>query len=169
MPLLIVSQSDSLIQIVDINSDTDWQTVQIQISWLFQKPTDLDLHYMYLQRQVISGLSRTRVNPKSSNHNCSRRHSDFFFFFFFHYFWKKTSLTFQVNCLLNRQFTWIAKPYFPWKNVCYNFPRSLLWWMLLSLDLLLTIIICRLSLNVGICQTLFVAKNWKLDLAFVLF
>ena len=57
-PLLIVSQSDSLYQIVDINSHTEWQTVQIQISWL-QKPTDLDLHC--LQRQGIFGLSKTRV------------------------------------------------------------------------------------------------------------
>ena len=59
-PLLTVSQSDSFIQIVDINSYTEWQTVQIQISWLLKKPTDLDLHW--LQRQGISGLSRTRVN-----------------------------------------------------------------------------------------------------------
>ena len=34
--------------------------MQIQISWLLQKPTDLDLHC--LQRQNISGFSRTRVN-----------------------------------------------------------------------------------------------------------
>ena len=34
--------------------------MQIQISWLLQKPTDLDLHC--LQRQSISGFSRTRVN-----------------------------------------------------------------------------------------------------------
>ena len=40
--------------------NTEWQTVQIQISWLLKKPTDLDLHC--LQRQVISGFSRTRVN-----------------------------------------------------------------------------------------------------------
>ena len=33
--------------------------MQIQISWLLKKPTDLDLHC--LQRQSISGLSRTRV------------------------------------------------------------------------------------------------------------
>ena len=33
--------------------------VQIQISWLLQKPTDLDLHC--LQRHGISGFSRTRV------------------------------------------------------------------------------------------------------------
>ena len=59
-PLPIFSQSDYLIQVVDINSHTEWQTVQIQISWLLQKPTDLDLHC--LQRQSISGLSRTRVN-----------------------------------------------------------------------------------------------------------
>ena len=36
------------------------KTVQIQISWPLQKPTDLDLHC--LQRQGISGFSRTRVN-----------------------------------------------------------------------------------------------------------
>ena len=35
-PLLILSQSDSLIQIADINSHTEWQTVQIQISWLLR-------------------------------------------------------------------------------------------------------------------------------------
>ena len=35
-PLLIFSQSDNLIQIVDIKSHTEWQTVQIQISWLSQ-------------------------------------------------------------------------------------------------------------------------------------
>ena len=33
--------------------------MQIQIIWLHQKPTDLDLHC--LQRQDISGTSRTRV------------------------------------------------------------------------------------------------------------
>ena len=33
---LIFNQSDYLIQIVDINSHTSWQTVQIQISWLLQ-------------------------------------------------------------------------------------------------------------------------------------
>ena len=33
--------------------------MQIQISWLLQKPTDLDLHC--LQRKGISGFSRTRV------------------------------------------------------------------------------------------------------------
>ena len=33
-PFLIFSQSNCLIQIVDINSHTEWQTVQIQISWL---------------------------------------------------------------------------------------------------------------------------------------
>ena len=34
--------------------------MQIQISWLLKKPTDLDLHC--LQRQGISGFNRTRVN-----------------------------------------------------------------------------------------------------------
>ena len=59
-PFLIVSQSDSFIQIVDRTSHTEWQTVQIQISWFLQKPTDLDLDC--LQRQDISGFSRTRIN-----------------------------------------------------------------------------------------------------------
>ena len=59
-PLLIFNQSDYLIWIVVIKSHIWWQTVQIQISWLLKKPTDLDLHC--LQRQGISGFSRTRVN-----------------------------------------------------------------------------------------------------------
>ena len=53
---LIFSQSDNLIRIVDTNSNTEWQTVQLQTSWLLKKPTDLDLHC--LQRQGISGSSR---------------------------------------------------------------------------------------------------------------
>ena len=52
-PLLIFSQSDYLILIVALNLHTQCQTVQIQISWLLQKPTDLDLHC--LQRQVYPG------------------------------------------------------------------------------------------------------------------
>ena len=59
-PLLIFSQSDYLIQVVDKNSHSKWQTVQIQISWLLQKPTDLDLYC--LQRQGISRFSRIRDN-----------------------------------------------------------------------------------------------------------
>ena len=62
-PFLIFSQSDYLIRIVAIHSDTYWQTVQIQISWLLKKPTDLDLHC--LERQGISGFRRTRVNSLS--------------------------------------------------------------------------------------------------------
>ena len=61
-PLLIVRQSDSLIQIADIHSHSKWQTVQVQISWPLQKPTDLNLHC--LQRQGIFG-SAGQVN----NHN----------------------------------------------------------------------------------------------------
>ena len=52
-PFQIFSQSKSLIQIVDINSHSERQTVQIQISWLLQKPADLDLHC--LQNRVYSG------------------------------------------------------------------------------------------------------------------
>ena len=63
-PIQIFSQSDCLIQIVDTNSLTEWQTMQIKISWLLKKPTDLDLHC--LQRQGISVLSRTRVKQELS-------------------------------------------------------------------------------------------------------
>ena len=42
--------------------------MQIQISWLLQKPTDLDLHC--LQRQGISGFSRTRVNTLTHIYIC---------------------------------------------------------------------------------------------------
>ena len=52
-PLLIFSQSDYWIQIVAINLHSWWQTVQIQISWLLKKPTDLDLHC--LQNRVYPG------------------------------------------------------------------------------------------------------------------
>ena len=62
-PFPVFSQSDYLMQIVDINSHTEWQTVQIQISWLLQKPTDLDLYY--LQRHGISGFSRTSLKQEN--------------------------------------------------------------------------------------------------------
>ena len=58
-PLLIFSQSNCLIQVVDTNLHTEWQTVQIQINWLLQKRTDQDLQC--LQRQGTSGFSWTRV------------------------------------------------------------------------------------------------------------
>ena len=85
-PLLNFSKSDYLIQIVDINSYTEWQTVQIQISWLLQKPTDLDLHC--LQRQGISRFSGARVKVPSKI--CIRQ--QFFYLFFrenksWHFMW----------------------------------------------------------------------------------
>ena len=33
-------------KLFDANSHTEWRTVQIQISWLLQKPADLNLHYL---------------------------------------------------------------------------------------------------------------------------
>ena len=41
--------------------------MQIQISWLLQKPTNLDLHC--LQRQGISGFSRTKISPTLAKHD----------------------------------------------------------------------------------------------------
>ena len=60
--LLIFSQSDCLVRIVPINSHTSWQTVQIQISWLLQKPTDLDLHCC--KGRVYPGSALTRINTR---------------------------------------------------------------------------------------------------------
>ena len=39
--------------------------MQIQISWLLKKPTDLDLHFLH--RQDISGLSRITVKEEKEN------------------------------------------------------------------------------------------------------
>ena len=77
-PLLIISQSEILIQIVDINSYIKWQTVPIQISWLLQKPTDLDLHCLqevypdsagqgYLSYLKVSSMSKENPSEKISN------------------------------------------------------------------------------------------------------
>ena len=63
-PLLIFSQSDYLIQVVDINSHTECQAVQIQISWRLKKPTDLDLHCLKRQGISGSGFSRRWLNSK---------------------------------------------------------------------------------------------------------
>ena len=64
-PNLIFIQSDHLIQVVDTNSHTYWQTVPSQISW----PTDLGLHC--LQRLNLrvnlsifqAGIMYMYVNP----------------------------------------------------------------------------------------------------------
>ena len=45
--------------------------MQSQISWLLQKPTDLDLHC--LQRQCISGFSRTRVKFACKETLCQQK------------------------------------------------------------------------------------------------
>ena len=58
-PLLNFNQSDFLIQVVDTNSNAEWQAVQIQISWLLKKPTDLDLHC--LQSRVYPGSAGLRL------------------------------------------------------------------------------------------------------------
>ena len=66
-PLLIFSQSDYLVQIVAKNSHTYWQTVQIQISWLLQKPTDLDLHCLQRSQLIwICTVCKGRVYPGSA-------------------------------------------------------------------------------------------------------
>ena len=60
-----VSQSNYLLQIIYINLrsnlHTKCWTVQIQISWFLQKPTDQDLHC--LRTLGISSFSRAIINP----------------------------------------------------------------------------------------------------------
>ena len=60
-PFLIDSQSDYLIWIVDINSHTEWQTVQIQISWL---PCGSQLIWIYT-------VCKGRVYPGSAGQGLS--------------------------------------------------------------------------------------------------
>ena len=52
-PFLIFSQSDYLILVVDTNSHTHWQTVQIQISWSSQ----LIWSYTVCKRRTCPGLA----------------------------------------------------------------------------------------------------------------
>ena len=66
-PFLIFSQSVNLSQIVDTNSNTEWQTVQIQI-----KPTDLDLHY--LLRQGMSCSAREGLKASIKHQSKSQLH-----------------------------------------------------------------------------------------------
>ena len=61
-PLLISSQSDYLILVFDRNSHIKWKTVQIQISWLLQKPTDLDLHSLLRQGMSCSARDGLKNN-----------------------------------------------------------------------------------------------------------
>ena len=64
---LIFNQSDYmyLIQIVDIKYHTDWQTVQIQISWLRQNPHDLDLYCLQKQGLCLAGQGLKSVSKCS--------------------------------------------------------------------------------------------------------
>ena len=61
-PHLILAP-DYLIQEFDINIHTEWLTVHIKISYLLQKPTDLDLHC--LQRQSIYDSAGQGLKSKS--------------------------------------------------------------------------------------------------------
>ena len=117
-PLPIFSQSNYLIQVDDINSYTERQTVQIHISWLLQKPTDLDLHC--LQKQGIPGFSRTRVNTFQAMGRFSRQQIDDIFLFFP----RKQDLILHANCLFCMK-CWIlflGKVRKIFQNVfCWNF------------------------------------------------
>ena len=118
--------------------------MQIQISWLLQKPTDLDLHCFH--RQGISWFSRTRVNTNFTliffplavqkmglkhqqqtyttlsmlGKNFNRWYSEIFFSYFSQKIW------FVISCkLLRNQFTWNGKPYFLGKiNIYHKFAIS---------------------------------------------
>ena len=58
-PFLIFSQSDFLIQTVDTNSHTQWQTVQIQISWL---PSQLIWIYTVCKGRTYPGSAGQGLN-----------------------------------------------------------------------------------------------------------
>ena len=90
-PFLIFSQSDYLIMVVDIYSYTEWQTVQIQISWLLQKPTDLDLHC--LQGRVCPGSAGQGLSNKDFGNFFFMKKYFFFFFLLFFTGFKSLMLT----------------------------------------------------------------------------
>ena len=96
--------------------------MQIQISWLLQKPTDLDLHC--LQRQGISGFSRTRVKyqflrsaesqslPFTEPITTAANKIEIFFFYLF-----SEEMRLDISCELSasRQIRWNVKPCLLWK------------------------------------------------------
>ena len=57
----IFSQSDYLVQIVDINSHSEWQTVQIQISWLLR--SQLIWIYTVCKGSVYPGSAGLELSP----------------------------------------------------------------------------------------------------------
>ena len=62
-PLLILSQSDSLIQIVDINSHAEWQTVQIRSVGFFRN--QLIWIYTVCKGRVDAGSAGQALNLAS--------------------------------------------------------------------------------------------------------
>ena len=79
---LISNQSDYLTWVYDRNSHIYWQTVQIQISWLLQKPTNLDLHCLLRQGMSCSareGLSMVKVFVQLGERNLLSDKSKFVF------------------------------------------------------------------------------------------
>ena len=94
-PFKIFSQSDYLIQIVDTSSLTEWQTVQIQISWILRS----QLIWMYsLQKQGISEFSRTKVKM-------------FFLYFSENRFWHLMHIVFLYDNLYVCQSLFSGKKY----------------------------------------------------------
>ena len=80
-PLLISSQSDYLIWVFDRNLIFNDKTVQIQISWLLQKPADLDLHCLLRQDMSCSareGLTCKAIVPNIGNTD-TRKHVNKYF------------------------------------------------------------------------------------------
>ena len=66
-PFQIFSQSDYLIQIVDINSHTELQTVQIQISWFIR--SQLIWIYTVYKGRVYPGSAGQGLNTLTKHFN----------------------------------------------------------------------------------------------------
>ena len=102
-PLPIFSQSDYLIQVVDINSHTEWQTVQIQISWLLRS-----------QLIWISIVCKGRVYPGSAGQGLNwmvlKVNKCIWYFFFLAFFTRETTIV--TSCLLSCTLS----PF--WKGIC---------------------------------------------------
>ena len=120
-PLLIVSQSDSLIQIVDINSHTDWQTVQIQRSQLIWI-------YTVCKGRAYPGSAGQGLSVKLEQYSLSSKALDkgvLQINIFFSYFSMKTCCT--QKCLRETLLMSTHNTYFCGEIRRYYLDISLIW------------------------------------------
>ena len=98
--------------------------MQIKISWLLQKPTDLDLHCLLRQGMSCSAREGLKCNLvvnscKSFNlyHSKSNSADDKLEVFLSFFFSQKIGFDIYAQCLVRRQFASYVKSCFLWKII----------------------------------------------------